>query len=177
MGRLWKAMIYLFFWFCFFVLFNWFNWFHFLACNCSNCDEVTGKCTCPPHVIGDKCDQCAPGTFGFDPIIGCQRCNCDDTGTIVLNASCNVTNGQCPCKENFSGRKCSVCRAGYFNYPLCRKCDCLNAGVTGDKCNAITGTCFCQVGKKRKTVVSTFKRIPCKCSHLFQCFVVCQMRI
>ena len=120
--------------------------FNFTACNCSHCDEVTGECTCPPFVIGDKCDQCAPATFGFDPIIGCQKCNCDDTGT--LSSSCNVASGQCPCKENFGGRKCSVCKAGYFNHPLCQKCDCLNAGVTGDKCNSVTGECFCQVGKK-----------------------------
>lgn len=25
--------------------------------------QVTGKCTCKPRVIGDKCDRCAPGYY------------------------------------------------------------------------------------------------------------------
>lgn len=117
----------------------------FTACNCSNCDEVTGVCTCPPGVIGDKCNKCKPGTFGFDPVIGCQACNCDLLGTGLDNSVCNVTSGQCPCLENFGSRKCSVCREGFYNYPICQECDCLASGVTGDKCDGKNGQCFCQV--------------------------------
>uniref|UniRef100_A0A452J7H0 Laminin subunit beta 2 n=1 Tax=Gopherus agassizii TaxID=38772 RepID=A0A452J7H0_9SAUR len=49
------------------------------ACQCdpqgstsSVCQPVGGQCTCKPHVIGRRCDQCAPGTYGFGPS-GCSR--------------------------------------------------------------------------------------------------------
>lgn len=115
-----------------------------LACNCSNCDD-TGRCTCPPGVIGENCDQCAPGTFGYDPVFGCSPCNCDPIGTGVPNAECDKTTGQCPCLINYGSRKCSQCAAGYYNYPTCQKCDCFSGGVTGAKCDAKSGECICQV--------------------------------
>ena len=29
------------------------------------CENDSGKCTCKPNVVGDKCDQCSAGFFGF----------------------------------------------------------------------------------------------------------------
>ena len=116
-----------------------------LACNCSNCDPVTGRCSCPAGVEGDSCDRCIKGTFGFDPVIGCQPCSCDSVGTIDNKTVCDSITGQCQCQENFGSRKCSECEKGFFNYPVCQKCDCHLAGVNGEKCDARTGECFCQV--------------------------------
>lgn len=42
------------------------------ACQCSaegsrytSCDQVTGHCVCLPHVVGQRCDSCAHGAYGF----------------------------------------------------------------------------------------------------------------
>ena len=47
------------------------------ACNCDPtgtrrdengtliCDAVGGQCECKANVIGQRCDRCAPGSFGF----------------------------------------------------------------------------------------------------------------
>ena len=49
----------------------------FPACNCDPtgtrrdengtliCDSVGGQCECKANVIGQRCDRCAPGSFGF----------------------------------------------------------------------------------------------------------------
>ena len=49
----------------------------FPACNCDPtgtrrdengtliCDAVGGQCECKANVIGQRCDRCAPGSFGF----------------------------------------------------------------------------------------------------------------
>ena len=34
------------------------------------CEGQGGRCECKPNVIGRRCDQCAPGTYGFGPA-GC----------------------------------------------------------------------------------------------------------
>jgi len=124
---------------------QYFSYPFLIACNCSTCDEFTGNCRCPPGVIGENCDRCKPGTFGYDPVIGCQPCNCDSTGTGNPDAYCDIQTGQCPCLENYGSRKCSQCAAGYYNYPVCTKCDCFAGGVSGAKCDAKTGECICQV--------------------------------
>ncbi|MEQ2188977.1 hypothetical protein GOODEAATRI_020431, partial [Goodea atripinnis] len=48
-----------------------------LPCQCdpqgsisSECDKVGGQCRCKANVIGRRCDQCAPGTYGFG-VSGC----------------------------------------------------------------------------------------------------------
>ncbi len=56
----------------------------FPACECDptgsyngDCRALGGLCECKPNVIGRKCDQCAPGTYGFGPN-GCQsKCSFD----------------------------------------------------------------------------------------------------
>lgn len=52
---------------------------HPAACQCdpqgsrsSVCRALAGQCECKPHVLGRRCDRCAPGSYGFGPL-GCSR--------------------------------------------------------------------------------------------------------
>ena len=105
-------------------------------------------------MYGDRCDKCKPGTYGYDQVVGCRPCKCDNLGTKNANQTCDVTTGQCVCNENFDGRQCSECRAGYFGKPVCRKCSCNPRGVTEKKCSRDTGRCLCKVGGRAVSVIS-----------------------
>uniref|UniRef100_A0A8C6ZTL4 Laminin subunit alpha 3 n=1 Tax=Nothoprocta perdicaria TaxID=30464 RepID=A0A8C6ZTL4_NOTPE len=109
-------------------------------CNCSHrgivnmaspeCDKNNGQCNCKPGIKGRRCDQCAPGTYGFP---NCIPCNCNRGGTEP--AVCDPQTGICLCKENVEGAKCDVCRPGSFyldpsNPKGCTSCFCFGATNT-----------------------------------------------
>ncbi|XP_033647467.1 laminin subunit beta-1-like [Asterias rubens] len=105
----------------------------------SICDEFGGQCECRPNVIGRRCDQCAPGTYGFGPS-GCSVCECDSRGS--LDGFCDPINGQCSCIPNTYGRACDLCAPGFWNFPNCIRCDCNYHAPT---CDSRTGECIeCQ---------------------------------
>ncbi|XP_015786767.1 laminin subunit gamma-1-like [Tetranychus urticae] len=88
------------------------------SCNCNiigsfnrTCDQFTGKCYCRPGIMGTKCDQCEPYHYGFSEK-GCQKCDCDRTGSKSLQCR---ENGQCECLANVEGRRCERCRENKFN--------------------------------------------------------------
>lgn len=117
-------------------------------CECSNgaqCDAVTGKishlasvvacktmilgeCTCPPGLMGKKCDQdCPPGLFGANCV---QHCLCLNNGT------CDRKTGECSCQPGWIGPACEfLCPFGYYGLGCSRKCDCRN----GAACHSVTG--------------------------------------
>ncbi|CAH0562710.1 unnamed protein product [Brassicogethes aeneus] len=99
------------------------------------CESNGGLCTCKTNVIGRRCDQCAPGTYGFGPE-GCKACDCNSIGS--LNNFCNATTGQCKCRANTYGRECDQCRTGFWNFPNCQRCDC---NGHADICDSKTGAC------------------------------------
>ncbi len=50
-----------------------------LPCECNPtgsvsaiCDWMGGNCQCKANIVGKKCDECAPSTYGFGPS-GCIR--------------------------------------------------------------------------------------------------------
>lgn len=49
----------------------------------TSCDRRQGKCNCKPNVIGDRCDQCRPGSFGISETndYGCNECFCSGATT------------------------------------------------------------------------------------------------
>ncbi|CAF1272511.1 unnamed protein product [Adineta steineri] len=115
-------------------------------CTCPTkiCNELTGDCICPPRVTGRYCDQCAPRTYGFDPLIGCEDCQCRIEGVINGRLDCDLRTGQCPCRENIGSRTCDRCAPGHYDYPRCMKCDCDTAGTLEPICDTYTGTCLCK---------------------------------
>lgn len=64
-------------------------------------------------------------------------CECDFRGS--MSFECDTFGGQCPCRPNIIGRKCSECRTGFYGFPTCRPCNCPSTAV----CHPTTGECIC----------------------------------
>ena len=74
---------------------------------------------------------------------GALACDCNESGldlTIVqrMNRKCSAMGGQCYCRPNVIGRRCSACRPGFFGFPNCQRCDC-DRGT----CDSWNGDCIC----------------------------------
>ena len=61
-----------------------------LACNCSivgamnsQCNNMTGLCSCHSHVTGKLCDRCEQNSFNYTSS-GCTPCDCDIEGSTDL---------------------------------------------------------------------------------------------
>nr|XP_033781668.1 laminin subunit beta-4-like isoform X2 [Geotrypetes seraphini] len=114
-----------------------------LPCHCdlqgstsAVCDKLGGQCKCKPNVIGRRCDQCAPGTYGFGPY-GCSACNCHSQGSV--SKFCDPASGQCRCQHSAMGRQCDQCMPGQWGFPNCRPCQC---NGHSEECDPRTGTCL-----------------------------------
>ena len=50
---------------------------------------------------------------------------CNESGSDVsARGSCNATTGQCTCKENVEGVKCTSCKTSFFNLQLSNPTGC-----------------------------------------------------
>uniref|UniRef100_A0A8C2ZAY7 Laminin, beta 2-like n=1 Tax=Cyclopterus lumpus TaxID=8103 RepID=A0A8C2ZAY7_CYCLU len=113
-----------------------------LPCQCDpqgsvsgECDKVGGQCRCKPNVMGRRCDQCAPGTYGFG-VSGCTACDCHSEGS--SSHQCDPASGQCQCRPGATGRQCSDCQPGQWGFPSCSHCQC---NGHADICDSRTGEC------------------------------------
>lgn len=64
-------------------------------------------------------------------------CNCDIDGTISFE--CEKFGGKCPCKPNIIGRRCEICKTGFYGFPNCKPCNCPSTAL----CESETGACSC----------------------------------
>ncbi|ELR52343.1 Laminin subunit beta-3 [Bos mutus] len=115
------------------------------------CDEETGRCVCLPHVVGPKCDQCAPHHWKLASGRGCEPCACDPHNS--LGPQCNQFTGQCACREGFGGLTCRAaairqCPDRTYGDAAagCRACDCDFRGTEGPGCDKASGRCLCRPG-------------------------------
>ena len=97
-------------------------------------------------------------------------CQCDIDGTTSFE--CEKFGGQCPCKPNIIGRRCEICKTGFYGFPDCKPCNCPSTAI----CEPEKGECICPsrvTGEKcDKCEVGTYGYHPiigceeCNCSPL-----------
>lgn len=144
-----------------------------LSKNIAGIYEGGGVCQeCKDNTTGVNCQKCLDlfyrprGNSPFDSN-PCQPCICNTSGVLVaenmgiIRGMCvkddeeslqrNMLPGNCFCKANVAGSKCSTCKEGFFgldeaNVDGCSPCDCNLAGtVTNTKiCDTVTGQCPCK---------------------------------
>uniref|UniRef100_A0A3Q1AX50 Laminin subunit alpha 3 n=1 Tax=Amphiprion ocellaris TaxID=80972 RepID=A0A3Q1AX50_AMPOC len=93
----------------------------------SQCDYITGQCSCKPRIGGRQCDRCAAGYYRFPD---CVPCDCNQGG--VTSNVCHPDTGKCLCKRNVAGIRCDACREGSFYFDPsnprgCTSCFCFGA--------------------------------------------------
>uniref|UniRef100_A0A7M4ET92 Laminin subunit alpha-1 n=1 Tax=Crocodylus porosus TaxID=8502 RepID=A0A7M4ET92_CROPO len=112
-----------------------------------------GVCiNCTQHTTGINCEICADGYYRPHKVSPyednpCHPCDCDVFGS--LSSSCtkdddhsDLHQGQCECREGYSGEKCDRCAFGYRGYPKCVHCNCSMVGsISDDPC---TEPCLCK---------------------------------
>ncbi|XP_026004689.1 laminin subunit alpha-3 isoform X3 [Astatotilapia calliptera] len=78
------------------------------------CEQKSGQCHCKPNTCGHACDSCKDGYFLLQKknYYGCQGCQCDIGGAIGM--ACNDISGQCQCRRNIIGHKCTEPAPGYY---------------------------------------------------------------
>ncbi|CAL7935288.1 unnamed protein product [Xylocopa violacea] len=106
------------------------------------CEQLTGHCTCKPHVTGRNCDKCEEGYYHILSGEGCTPCNCDPEGS--YNRTCNPVNGQCECRPGVTGLRCDACVPYQYGFSRegCKPCDCDSIGSQDLQCDA-SGQCPC----------------------------------
>ncbi|CAB4034077.1 Hypothetical predicted protein, partial [Paramuricea clavata] len=77
------------------------------------CNHI-GQCACRSNVIGLKCDQCKENHWNINSRLGCESCNCDQSG--AYNDSCELHSGQCVCKPGVGGRRCDQCLPDHYQF-------------------------------------------------------------
>ncbi|XP_075877558.1 laminin subunit alpha-3-like isoform X2 [Nelusetta ayraudi] len=78
------------------------------------CQQESGHCYCKPNVHGHSCNTCKDGFFLLQKknYFGCQGCQCDVGGAVDM--LCDDKSGQCLCRKNVIGRRCTEPAPGHY---------------------------------------------------------------
>ncbi|PBC25348.1 Laminin subunit alpha [Apis cerana cerana] len=57
----------------------------------------------------------------------------------AISFECEKFGGQCLCKPNIIGRRCEICKMGFYGFPNCEPCNCPSTAL----CEPKTGACIC----------------------------------
>ncbi|XP_061694545.1 laminin subunit alpha-3 isoform X3 [Syngnathoides biaculeatus] len=78
------------------------------------CEQRNGQCRCKHRAGGRTCDSCVDGYFLLQKknYFGCRGCECDVGGAV--SATCDATSGQCRCRSNIVGLKCTQPAPGFY---------------------------------------------------------------
>ncbi|XP_008332400.1 laminin subunit alpha-3 isoform X3 [Cynoglossus semilaevis] len=78
------------------------------------CAQRSGQCHCKPNACGLSCDTCKDGHFLLQKkdYFGCQGCHCDVGGAVSMD--CDENTGQCWCRKNVVGVKCTEPAPNYY---------------------------------------------------------------
>ena len=57
---------------------------------------------------------------------------------------CDEKTGQCPCRANVQGLRCTECKPGYYGFPDCKDCKCDPVASLGITCGKDNGKCDCK---------------------------------
>ncbi|XP_028968563.1 netrin-1 [Galendromus occidentalis] len=71
---------------------------------------------CRHNTAGRHCHHCREGYYRNPEVAlnnkrACKQCECHPIGS--LGRICNMTTGQCPCKDGVTGLSCNRCQKGY----------------------------------------------------------------
>uniref|UniRef100_A0A2C9JJ39 Usherin n=1 Tax=Biomphalaria glabrata TaxID=6526 RepID=A0A2C9JJ39_BIOGL len=147
---------------------------------CVNCQHFT---------TGIYCETCLDfyyrpyGVSLYDTNV-CQPCDCYLPGLKNISVvNCAQVGGQCFCKTNVEGRRCDVCKPGFYNLTDsnpdgCLPCNCSAWGVNNGNvtCDQTTGQCLCkqnvrgvhcdecQFGSYNLSAVNPQGCTPCDCN-------------
>ncbi|EGI60824.1 PREDICTED: laminin subunit alpha [Acromyrmex echinatior] len=89
------------------------------------------------HINVTEDGFCRDSTFSLTANYnnGALPCNCDGEGSTSFE--CEKFGGQCPCRSNIIGRRCEICKSGFYGFPRCRPCNCPAL------CERDSGRCIC----------------------------------
>ncbi|XP_051961295.1 laminin subunit alpha-5-like [Xyrauchen texanus] len=80
----------------------------------AECTQNTGQCYCKTNVCSGTCNVCKDGYFNLQKgnYFGCQGCQCDIGGSV--GQMCDDRHGQCRCRPNVEGPKCTQLRPDHY---------------------------------------------------------------
>ncbi|CAH1785464.1 unnamed protein product [Owenia fusiformis] len=92
-----------------------------INCQCNNrstCVYGVGQCdNCEDWTMGTHCQECRPGSYGNAKTSeGCKQCECNGHADNGLD-TCNMSTGQCYCRDNTHGDHCELCQENYYGDP------------------------------------------------------------